>query len=373
MSPKISFLSPDKDLFAQTLRSRIDNYFREKGISRYGNSYLWTKAAFYLGSYVGLYFAILSGWFSEPAMLLMAAAMGFFVAGIGFNVGHDAVHGSFSESSHINRVMGHAFTLIGANVYNWNICHNIVHHSYTNIPEADGDLHPMPFLKFHPGGMHRPVHRYQHWYAFFLYSLTSLAWAIPKDFRHFFQRRLIAYDKPKPPVSEYFWLFGGKGAYYVAMWVVPALVLGLVWWKILIGFVVMHLIAGFMLATVFQLGHLVEGTKFTSLPDGPIPVSWMAHQIEASANFAPSSRLALWVTGGLNFQIEHHLFPRMSHVHYPKIAEIVKTTAAEFGVNYTEYPSFLSALASHRRLLRKLGETSVAIKPPASAEIVAAA
>ncbi len=370
MAQKISFLTPDRDPFATTLRQRVDAYFQQNGLSRHANGYFWWKAAFFLGAYFGIYAAILSGRFSEPVMLALCLALGFTVACIGFNVGHDACHNAVSDKPWMNRLFMHSFTVMGANVYNWNISHNIVHHSYTNIPEADGDLHPMPFLRFYPKEGKKPVHRYQHWYAFFLYSLTSLAWVFPKDFRHFFERKLIAYDKPEPPASEYVWLFAGKAAYYFAFLVLPAIVLDLPWWKVLIGFTAMHLVAGFLLATVFQLGHLVEGTRLVPLGDGKIPASWLAHQVETSANFATRNPLALFCTGGLNFQIEHHLFPRISHAHYPALAKIVKETAAEYGVHYTEYPSFGAALASHRRVLKAMGVADEL--PSASAQPAAA-
>lgn len=356
MSTKVGFRSASDCEFTKTLKSRIDAYFEENHLSRHMTPLMAAKIVFYLGGYLGIFAAILSGRFSEPVMLLMATVMGFFVSGIGFNISHDASHGGLSAHPWVNRLFAHTFTLIGANAYNWGVSHNVVHHTFTNIPEADGDLYPVPLMRFNPGMELRPIHRYQHLFAWSLYCLTSLMWVTKKDFRHFFQDKLIIYEKPKPPLFEYFILFGGKIAYYVAIFGLPMWLLSLPFWKVLIGFIAMHLVAGFMLATVFQLGHLVEGTAFPSVAGGRLQESFASHQCQTSANFACQSFLASWITGGLNCQIEHHLFPRVCHIHYPKLAPIVKKTAEEFGVQYIEYPSFAAALRSHYRTMKRLGQ-----------------
>ncbi len=323
---------------------------------------MMAKVAFYLGGYLGLFALILTGWFSEPVMLLMAICMGFFVSGIGFNVSHDASHGGLSGTPWVNRLFAHSFTLIGANAYNWGISHNVVHHTYTNIPEADGDLYPADLMRFRPNAPHRDVHQHQHVYAWFLYTLTSLVWVTKKDFRHMFQDKLVIYEKPKPAASEIAILFGGKIGYYLMIFGLPMALLGLPFWKVAIGFVAMHLVAGFMLAFIFQLGHLVEGTVYPSLTDGRIAESFAAHQCRTSANFSVDGFLAQWITGGLNCQIEHHLFPRICHIHYRNLAPIVKKTAEEFGVTYTEFPTFADAVRSHYRTLKKLGQKDAAVR-----------
>ncbi len=368
--PRISFTTPSDDPFTTTVKARVDAYFRDNGISLHWNGLMLFKSAFYLGGFLGSYAAILSGRFGDIAMLGFCVLMGVFTAGIGFNVGHDAIHGGYSQNPLLAKLMSHSFTLIGANVYNWNISHNIVHHTYTNIAEADGDLHTVPVLRLSPSAAWKPYHRYQHFYAYFLYSLSSLMWVTRKDYRHFFERRLVMYQKPsRPPAIEYFVLFGGKAAYYFMTLALPVIVLGLPVWKVLSGFLAMHLAAGFSLAMVFSIGHMVEGTALPSLDDGnSIHDSWTAHQVRTSANFGVKyPQLTNWFCGGLNFQIEHHLFPRVCHIHYPQIAPIVKQTAEEFGIRYTEFPTLLDGIASHHRWLKQQGMR------PAAAETAQAA
>ncbi len=360
MSRKVVFAPRTPGGFAQTVRSRVDAYFAERHLSPFADWRMYSKTAFFVGTYLALYACIVSGRFGQPVMLGLAILMGLFTAGIGFDVGHDASHGAFSSKPWVNTLFSHAFTLIGANPYNWNNSHNIVHHSYTNIPEADGDLRSISAMRFYPWEGKRPYHRFQYLYAFLLYPFTTLVWVTKKDFRHFFERRLVIYDKKAPPRHEYVVLFLGKLYYYAAFLVIPALLLPLPFWKILVGFAAMHAVAGAALALVFQLGHIVEGVEFPSAgEDGRIGSDWESHQVRTSADFATRNRLANFYCGGLNFQIEHHLFPRVCHVHYPAIAPIVKAAAAEFGVHYQEYPTFGSALLGHVRLMKRLGREEI--------------
>src|SRR5690606_23154492 len=113
---------------------------------------------------------------------------------------------------------------------------------------------------------------------------------------------------------------------------------------------------GFCLAVVFQLAHVVEATQFPVADEGSgkIEQEWMVHQLSTTANFATGSHTVSWLLGGLNFQVEHHLFPRISHVHYPAINKLVKATCNEFGVTYLAHRTVVGALASHLRHIYRL-------------------
>lgn len=118
----------------------------------------------------------------------------------------------------------------------------------------------------------------------------------------------------------------------------------------------MHFISGIILTTTFQLAHTVDGTSHP-MPDehGNIDNDWAVHQLNTTINFSRKSKVLNWYLGGLNFQVEHHLFPRISHVHYPAISKIVKATAEEFGVPYLENKTLMDALKGHLVALKKLG------------------
>lgn len=363
MSIRLKFKNTNRSPFFVTVRQRVDAYFTQRGLSPHANGAIWAKALFFLLGYAILYGLILSNQFSNWTMLGLAALLGAFAACIGFNVSHDALHGAFSPHPWVNRLLGSSFYLLGASPYVWQITHNVVHHTYTNIPGHDEDIEVAPGLvRLDPADTYHPWHQYQHWYTLPLYSLASLSWVFRKDYVKFFKQRIGQHDNSSHPRREYIKLFAAKGLYYLFFLVIPYAVLELSWWQVGIGFLAMHLVEGLILGLIFQLAHVVEATCFP-MPDeqGDIQAAWAIHQLQTTANFAPESSLVTFFCGGLNRQIEHHLFPKISHIHYPALSGIIKQTAHEFGLPYLENRSFASALQSHVRLLRRLGQSPVAL------------
>ena len=362
---KCKFNTTSKCQFLATTRQRVDHYFKETGYSRNANGNMWVKTIVFLTGFAGLYGLIISNIFSPWAMLFLAMGLGMFSAFVGFNVCHDAIHGAFSTGKKTNKAFGLIFNLLGASPYVWSITHNVVHHTYTNIPGHDEDIDVAPGLIRISGD--EPVNRaqrYQHLYAFPLYGLASLSWALRKDYKKFFQPK-VGQQVNNHPRSEYFNLFFYKAIYYFLFIVLPLLVLDITWWQFIIGFLALQFAQGFTMGLVFQLAHVVEGTDFP-MPndDGNIEEAWAEHQMRTTANFATHNRLAAFFLGGLNRQIEHHLFPKICHIHYGAIGKIVKQTALEFNIPYNENPTFTSALRSHYRMLKKFGKEAYVVAPP---------
>lgn len=323
---------------------------------------MMVKTAFFLGGTLSLYLLILFGGFSPLTMLFMATALGVFSALIGFNVCHDALHGSYSSNQFVNTALGSVFHILGANPYNWKISHNLVHHMYTNIPEHDDDLIVAPGLvSVCPQDKPKSIQRYQHYYAFLLYGMASLAWIFSKDYIKFFQDKIGNYDTRQHPKIEVFKLFFFKAVYYVLVIVLPLMLIdNITWVQFIVGFLCMQIAKGFVLGLVFQLAHIVEELDF---PDahvsGCMEDAWAAHQLRTTANFGRFSWITSFLCGGLNMQIEHHLFPKICHTHYAAISTIVAKTAHEFGLPYYENPTFGKALASHYRMLRRFGKEAL--------------
>lgn len=357
MTQNLKFINKEQSAFFATVRQRVDLYFKVQGISKNANSLMWVKTAFNLLVFLTLYCLILSGWFSAWAMLCMALILGAFAAFIGFNICHDAIHGSFSKNAKVNKGLSAVFYLIGANPYLWDITHNIIHHTYTNIPGHDEDIEVAPgLIRLDESEKVNKIQRYQHLYAFLLYGLASLSWVLRKDYVKFFKKQIGQYST-KHPRREYFNLFFFKILYYFLFIGLPLLLLPLSWWQVMIGFVLMHLVEGLVLGLVFQLAHVVEGTNFpVPNEEGNMEEAWAEHQLRTTANFAPNNIIVSFLLGGLNRQIEHHLFPKICHVHYPAISGIVQQTAKEFDLPYLQNPSFFTALQSHYRMLKKLGK-----------------
>ena len=286
------------------------------------------------------------------------ALMGTGVAAIGMGIMHDAVHGSYSENKTVNTIVGHVLNLVGGFVTTWKVQHNRLHHSFTNIDGHDHDIDAGILLRFSPNQKRYFMHRFQFVYAWFLYGLMTVSWITAKDFKQmkeFWDRGLLGQDKKK-----YRNLMGRlvvhKIFYYSLVLGVPLVLSGQPWWLTVLCFAMMHFIAGLILSSVFQLAHVMPECEFP-LPDDEnyLEENWAVHQLQTTANFSPKSKIMSWFLGGLNYQIEHHLFPNICHVHYPKIAEIVKKTANEFNIPYHVQPTFVHALFNHGKLLYSLG------------------
>lgn len=354
----LSFSRADSAQFFKTLNKRVNNYFRENNLKRTGNRQLWVKTIVMFSIFLTPYFLLLTinmpGW----AQLLLTILMGEGMAGVGMNVMHDGNHGSFSNKEWVNHLMGSSIYILAGNVYNWQVQHNVLHHTYTNIHGHDEDLDAGRILRFSKHAEWKWYHRFQHYYSVLLYGLLTINWAITTDWQQMtrYMKRKLSYGKMPDPVSNWSKLVISK-IIYVSIWiVVPLLVLDLAWWKILLGFFIMHYTAGLILSIVFQLAHVMDEAEMpVPEKDGTMKNTWAIHQLMTTVNFSTNNRIVNWFTGGLNHQVEHHIFPHISHVHYTKISKIVKETAKEFNLPYKEYKTTRKAIMAHFKFLREMG------------------
>jgi len=357
MQQSLKFIDTEKSGFLPTLKARVENYFKTRRLSKHANKFMVFKTILFLSLMVLFYVLIIAVTLPLLIKLGLAILLGMTMAFIGFNICHDALHGAYSSNKKINKSLGFLFNIIGANTYVWNLTHNIVHHSYTNIVGHDEDIEIAPgLIRVDPADKLNKIQRYQHIYAFFLYGLTTLSWFFRKDYYKFFKKNIGESHVNKHPRIEYFNLFFYKIIYYSLFIVLPLLLMDITWWQFLIGFIAMNFAEGLVLGLVFQLAHVVEDTEIKHPnEENNIEDAWAAHQMRTTANFAPKNKLAAFLCGGLNMQVEHHLFPKICHIHYRKISEIVKKTAAEFDLPYNVNRTFFSALRSHYHFLKKLG------------------
>lgn len=355
---KVSFNNKNK-VFFDDLKKEVDQYFSDNKIKKTGNIQLYLKTVILISSAITIYFLLLS--YSIPVWpaILMCALLGCILASIGFNVMHDACHGSYSSRKWVNEVFGYSLNALGGNAFIWKFKHNIIHHTYTNIDGVDDDIAKSPIMRQCSTQKWVPAHRFQHIYVILVYAISSFAWVTLMDFNKYFSQKVHNTKLQKMTFKEHFIFWISKLLYIIFYVVIPIATVGVGSWAV--GFTVMHLFLGFTLAIVFQLAHVVEDIEFAYAPgDDPLIIEneWAVHQVKTTANFDRSNKLLSWFVGGLNFQIEHHLFPRVSHVHYPAISKIIEAKCKEHHLPYHVNPTFLSAIASHFRMMKELG------KPP---------
>lgn len=356
----ISLRPGRKGNFSKILTKRVNAYFKERGIKKTGNASLWIKTGLMFLLFFGPFLFLLQYNVAFWIGIILCIVSGVGMAGVGMNVMHDANHGSFSSKKWINRVMGSSMYLLAGNARNWKVQHNMLHHTYTNVHGHDEDLDAGRVIRFSPFQKFLKIHRFQGTYAHFLYGLLTINWLISTDFKQtsrYLKKDLHPEGEIRTKAGQWTILVLSKILYFL-LWIgLPLLISPYSWYQILVGFFVMHFVAGIILSYIFQTAHIMEETL--KIPEDSVKdfseVELMVHQLRTTMNFGTNNKLFCWYSGGLSHQIEHHLFPKISHVHYRKIEQIVRATAAEFNQSYHDAGTFLEALGSHVRYIKKNG------------------
>lgn len=344
---------PRRSDFEQTVLTRVQDYFKNNNVKQTGNSWVFAKACFLLTGILSSYFFILYGKLSWPTALLVTFLFVQFQILLAFNVMHDGGHQSFSTNKTLNNIASWGMDFLGSSSFLWKQKHNVLHHTYTNVDGKDDDIDISGMIRLSPEQNHRPWHRFQAFYAPFLYSFLSLYLLFYSDFQRMFSRKIgntsLTHIKPKD--IAFF-------AVFKIFYICYTLVIPMFFYPpqfVILYFLLGHFILGLTLSIVFQLAHTVNETTFPK-PDekGNMPYSWLEHQLHTTCDFAPKNPFVTFYCGGLNYQIEHHLFHKISHVHYPAISKIISQTCKEFNKPYHVNSSFLKALTSHFKFLYKM-------------------
>jgi len=355
-TPKFPVMA--KSLHAE-LKSRVNQYLAEHAIKGTGNYKLFSKAIILLTLFVITYVHLV--FFTPPTFyaILECFLFGGLIAAIGFNVMHDGSHGSFSKYAWLNKLASSSISVLGASRFMWAMKHVTLHHTFTNIDGVDDDIEVGALMRMAPTQKHYLLHRFQHIYFWVLYMLLYIFWIFFADYKKYFSRKIGSVEIKNMSIADHIEFWAVKLYHVIVFVVLPIYMVGWVSW--LVGFLVIGCFAGFVLSIVFQLAHTVTETAFpvAMQPENKMPDEFATHQIQTTANFATKSKLVSWLVGGLNFQIEHHLFPKISHVHYPAISKIVKETCADFKLKYIEYPTVLSAIKAHVQYLKLMSKPAL--------------
>jgi linoleoyl-CoA desaturase len=347
--------------FQAEVRRRVEDYFRRTGKRERDQVSMYLKTAtiflWLVGSWATLVFAVESWWQAIPVAMSLALAM----AAMGFSIQHDGGHNAYSRRRWVNKLAAMSLDLMGASSYLWRWKHTIIHHTYTNISGVDTDIEIGAVVRVAPQQRRRWFHRWQHLYLFPLYAVTAPRWHLWGDFKEAATGRMGPHPIPRPKGWDLAIFLGGKLLSFGWLLIVPLLFHPT--WLVICYYLIVTGMTGVAMSIVFQLAHCVGEADFP-VPDpatSRLDESWAVHQAETTVDFARNNWPLSWWVGGLNFQIEHHLFPRVCHVHYPAIAPIVEQTCRDFGVPYRTHRTFFAGLGSHYRWLKTMGRPDPAI------------
>lgn len=345
----------DSHDFQVAVRRRVEEFLGSTGRRARDCPRMYVKTGIILATFATLYALLVfvaGAWYTA---LPLAMLLGLGTAAIGFNIMHDGGHGAYSSSPRINSLMARSLDLIGGSSYIWHWKHGVFHHTFPNVVGQDADIELGALGRMAPHQPRRAHQRWQQWYIWPLYGVLGVKWHLYDDFRDVLLGHIGGRPFPRPRGKDLAVFVGGKALFFTLAFGVPLLLHE--FWVVALYYGISVFVLGMLLSVVFQLAHCVEEAHFP-LPDeatGRLAQPWAVHQVETTVDFLRSSRLAGWLLGGLNFQIEHHLFPRICHVHYPAIAKLVEDTSREFGVRYHAHRTLWRGVRSHFRWLRTMG------------------
>ncbi len=343
------------DGFTHEVRRRVDGYFESTGKARRDCPQMYVKTTLVLtwfaASYALLVFGTGAWWVAVP----LAISLGLSMAAVGFNIQHDGGHHAYSDRRWINKLTALTLDLLGGSSYVWARKHNSIHHSFSNITGHDDDINLGFIGRLSPHQKRLRFHRLQHVYLWALYGFLPIKWQAFDDFHNVVTGRIGGHRFPRPKGWDLVTFLAGKAVFFSLALAIPLLLHPL--WIVLAFYAAVTYVQGVVLSVVFQLAHCVEEAEFP-LPredTGRMESAWAVHQVQTTVDFARRNRLLTWYVGGLNFQIEHHLFPQICHVRYAALAPIVEETCVKYGLKYAAHPTFRAGVASHFRWLRRMG------------------
>jgi linoleoyl-CoA desaturase len=338
------------------LTLRVAKHFADAGTRERDLPRMYLKTAVILGWLAASWVFVVFFAAGPLSAIAGCISLALAIAGVGFSVQHDANHGGFSDSRWVNGAIGTLLDLIGGSSYVWRWKHNVFHHSHPNVVGLDSDVDVGVFGRLAPAQPQRAPYRFQHFYMWFLYGFLAMKWHFVDDVHDTIMGRVGNQKMPRPTGWMLTKLIGGKLLFIGWALVIPALFHPL--WQVALGYLLTSFVLGITLSVAFQLAHCVSDADFPEIPAAPRSTfegDWAAHQIRTTVDFAPRNRLVTWYLGGLNFQVVHHLFPQVCHLHYPALSRIVDQTCREHGVRYRTHRTLRAALGSHARWLKRMG------------------
>lgn len=354
---KIKFRTGASSPFFKSLNNEVENLLGEKDFLVKAKRLLWIKAILYILLFIICYACLLLlKHENRLALIINYVLLGISGILLAFNVSHDACHGSFSKNKAVNYWLYHlTFNLQGTNAYLWKIRHVASHHVFPNVDGCDADIDNNPFIRLSVKHPLKKWHRFQHLYAFLVYSIYTLHWFLFKDLFYLFKKNVANLQNKKHRSGEKMLLFFWKLLYLFMMIIIPVFC-GYDLSNILVAFFIMHFCSSLFFIHVLIATHLSMETQFPVTDDnGILPGDYYTHQLATSLDYSPTSKLYNWFFGGFNAHAAHHLYHKLPHTAYPAISVLIKNKAKEFRIQYNELSMF-NAICSHYRFLKVLGK-----------------
>ncbi len=343
--------------FMNLLMKRINEHLADQKNGYHANAAMWFKVFLWLGAWAATYLLIISGYFTGWALLGMAILHGFTHLFIAFNISHDANHNALSKNASVNKFFSYSLDLIGVNSFLWRLAHNDEHHGYINYVEIDNNINGYGVVRFSPDDkIRKNMFKYQHLYAPLVYGLVTLNYVTYKDFKLLGDARRNGVEIP---AKEIFLLVFFKAFFYLYVFIIPLIMLPITFGQLLLTVVIVHFLLGIVLSLVFQCGHITEGAHYPEIHDDQIPDSWAVHVVKTTCDYGSKNSLLTWLVGGINIHAIHHLCPYICHTHYQSLVPVLKKTVEEYGLEYREHDSFTSAIVSHLKMLKAVGNEEV--------------
>jgi fatty acid desaturase len=343
----------DQTDFYPVLKGRVEKYMKENKLE--GESF-----EMYLKTFLVLVFWAISYYYTMiQGYVLCAFVLGFFHAHYGITISHDGCHGSYSKKHQISYLARLAMDLMGGSSLVWYMQHNVGHHPHSNrfgeldtVKEFDPDVRSgIPLLRFTPFSPWRSFHRFQHLYVWILFLFVTARWFI-NDFRSVGRRRYQNMDFFEISQFDLMTLYCTKALFVFYAVIVPLYFVSVP--KLLLILSIYVAVSSYHFVLMFNVNHLTDDSHF---PQDSSPTrDWASLQVLTASNFCVDSMFWNWISGSLNLQIEHHLFPGVCHTKLRYIQPIVKKTCEEYGIAYHAFPTFWDAFVSHYRLLKSLSE-----------------
>lgn len=342
--------------FHRELKEKVAGYFESTGLPQRDVPRMYVKSGIIIAWFVASYLLLVFAAGNLLLAIALALSLALAAAAIGMDIQHDGSHGGYSNSRLVNWLAATALDLIGGSSYFWRWKHNVLHHSYTNIAGADDDINLGALGRLSPEQPRYRFHRLQHIYVWPLYGFVALKWQTVDDFVELIRSKVGARQVPRPSGKELAVFIGGKVSFVLLAFVIPSLVHP--FWVVVVFYSIVAITIGIVLGIVFQMAHCVEEADFPTPQAGSnrMEDEWAVHQASSTVDFAHYNKLLTWYVGGLNYQIEHHLFPKICHIHYPELSPIVQSVCDKFGVKYHSHRTLRSAMSSHYKWLRRMGQ-----------------